>query len=116
MNSNSHHRIGALDALKGIGAIGVIMGHFGSEGINISLVEVMIGNAVRTVQLFFIISTFLCVKSIESHNPVTIRDYVFWMFNNIIRLIPLYYFSIILYGFFPSLAGWGEVQRNIDNM
>lgn len=104
---NSSNRISSLDALKGVGALCVIMGHYGFEGIKNSVVQNIIGNGVRAVQLFFIVSTFLCLKSIDTHNPKSFKDYVAWLWKNLIRIAPLWYFALLIYGLWPNIAGWG---------
>ena len=87
-----------IDGLKGIAILAVIIVHcdggklpspygdFGKIGAN-------------GVQLFFVISGFLCALSVDRYfnkHPVSVKAAWSWTVNKCIRLIPLYYLSLII--------------------
>ena len=95
-----------LDSMKGIAMLGIVLTHSGAA--LIGGIFGKLGEAgARGVQIFFIISAMLVFKSLSKAGCGTtefnIKKYYFMKF---LRLIPLYYISIVLnlllYGMQPT--------------
>ncbi len=91
-----------IDALKGIAICGIIMIHSGGAGMPSILGK--IGNIGKNgVQLFFVLSAYLSFLSFEhnvSKNGEQIKCTIKWVLKKFVRLIPLYYLSLFVYGVF----------------
>lgn len=89
-----------IDALKGVAICGVVMIHSG--GANLPSYLGKIGYIGKNgVQLFFLLSAFLVFKSYENSFVGKERKYkeqVKWVIRKFIRLIPLYYISLLICG------------------
>lgn len=88
-----------LDSLKGIAILSVVCVHNGVEGLESNISHQIISQMGSGVQLFFIISGYLAYFSLENYmkdREQTIWEAVKWVILKIIRLMPLYYLSIIL--------------------
>lgn len=97
MEDEKSLRLGWVDGAKGLAILGVVLVHVGvGEGtsqIAVNIVE----NGARGVQVFFMISAFLMMRSLErifADREITKKEYIFWMSDRVIRLIPLYYVAI----------------------
>ena len=101
---NKNERETLFDSLKGIAMLGVILTHSGAAELPGLLGQISAFGA-RGVQMFFIISAILTFHSLESleNDKKSIKN---WYFNKFLRLIPLYYISLIFYyctiGFKPN--------------
>lgn len=80
-----------VDALKGIAICGIVMIHSGGAKLPSYLGS--IGAAGKNgVQLFFLISSFLTFTSYKNGE----QKFKKWFFHRIVKLIPLYYISIVV--------------------
>lgn len=87
----------SIDALKGIGILGVLLVHYGLKTSNDLLAEIIFYGA-RGVQLMFIINAFLIFHSL-SKIELNRKNIIVWWKQKFLRLIPLYWFFTILYLF-----------------
>lgn len=87
-------RIAVLDALKGMAILGVLLGHYGTEGMKTAIISNFVENGVRTVQLFFVISVFLALTTL-TRVPLTTPPIVLggWYVGALV----LTYIFLILY-------------------
>ena len=87
-----------IDSLKGIAVCSVIMIHSGGSGLPF-IAERIINLGDRGVQCFFLISSFLAYTSLEntfqSSPSFNFHKVISWWGKKILRLIPLYYLSIL---------------------
>jgi peptidoglycan/LPS O-acetylase OafA/YrhL len=103
-NTKKYYRQTWIDALKGIAICGVIMIHSGGAGMPSILGKIgAIGQ--NGVQLFFLLSSYLAFVSFEHNvnkNGNQIRGNIKWVIKKFIRLIPLYYLSLLVCGVFQG--------------
>lgn len=87
----------AMDSMKGIAMIGVVIAH--SNMINWDGLCGQVAKAGgRGVQIFFIISAMLTFKSLEKSGCGTkVFNIKQWYYRKFLRLIPLYWIAIISY-------------------
>lgn len=96
-----------IDSLKGIAICGIIMTH--SEGGRLPSIFGNIGYIGKNgVQLFFLISALLTYMSMEhsfADGNITFRKILSWWKKKLVRLMPVYYLSLIIYA---VVLGWGS--------
>lgn len=103
-----------FDSLKGIAILGIIITHSGA--VNLPGIIGKIGAfGARGVQIFFIISAILTFKSLESFKKDN-KSIKKWYFNKFLRIIPLYYISLLFYyfivGFKPNYwSGYQPISK-----
>lgn len=85
----------SIDALKGIGILGILLVHYGL-GISNDLISGIVANGARGVQLMFIINAFLIYNSL-SKIELNRKNIIAWWKKKFLRIIPLYYFYTIIY-------------------
>lgn len=85
----------SIDALKGIGILGILLVHYGLRTSNEFILEI-VSNGARGVQLMYIINAFLIFHSL-SKIELTKNNIISWWKGKFTRLIPLYYFFTIIY-------------------
>lgn len=85
----------SIDALKGIGILGIILVHYGLCASN-ELISKIVSNGARGVQLMFVINGFLIFNSL-SKIELNRKNIKIWLKHKFLRLVPLYWFSSILY-------------------
>lgn len=100
-------RIHTIDALKGIGIMGIVLVHIGG-GVKLPGILGRIGNnGAKAVQLFFILSAYLALLSFEHYLVRTDGSYSNqkikkWYGKKLIKLLPFYwiyiFFSLLLNG------------------
>lgn len=88
-------RVNTINALKGIGILGVVLVHYGSDFSN-SIINSFISNGARGVQLLFVINGYLIFYSLDKIE-LTKRKVISWWGKKFLRLIPLYWFFTILH-------------------
>lgn len=100
MDVNTEQRKNYIDALKGWAILGTIMvhSHLWGEG---KAAQFAISGA-RMCQLFFIISAFLMFGSYDRYvekygENISLKNVAYWILKRFIRLIPLYYMSIVVH-------------------
>lgn len=99
-------RITVLDSLKGIAILGVVLVHSGATELPGFFGQISAFGA-RGVQMFLIISAMLIFNSLDSfensEKKIKLKN---WYFNRFLRLIPIYYISLIVQffinGFTPN--------------
>lgn len=96
----SSTRYGYIDALKGWGILGTIVVHTGLWGDG--RIEQLANAGARMCQLFFIISAFLLydsyTRTCQKHGgTMTVKECILWIRKRFIRLIPLWYLSILVH-------------------
>ena len=101
-----------LDSMKGIAILMVVMIHTGAA--NLPSVLGKIGAAGRTgVQIFFIVSGILTMKSYENYKLNGGGPGV-WLMRKVIRLVPLYFIAIFSYTFIcGGFSGWLGSEENV---
>ena len=111
---NKTERNTLFDSLKGIAILGIIITHSGAVNLP-GLIGKIGAFGARGVQIFFIISAILTFKSLESFkkNNKSIKK---WYFNKFLRIIPLYYISLLFYyfivGFKPNYwSGYQPISK-----
>lgn len=84
----------SIDSLKGLGILGIVLVHYGLEGIDI--LGGVVFNGARGVQLLLVINAFLIFNSL---NNITWNkeSIIAWYKRKFMRLIPLYCFFTIVY-------------------
>lgn len=87
----------SIDALKGIGILGVLLVHYGLKTSN-DLLKGIVFSGARGVQLMFIINAFLIFNSL-SKIKLSTKNIIEWWKQKFLRLIPLYWFFTIVYLF-----------------
>lgn len=99
-----------VDSLKGIAVCGVIMIHSGGSNLPSLIGNIgSIGNS--GVQLFFLLTGFLCFLSYANNKTGSGKK---WLINKLVRLIPLYYLAIIIYTIFTGGSEyWLGAERGI---
>lgn len=114
--SDTVHRNTILDILKALGTIGIVCTHTG--GYNwLPWKFSLIGIYGRyCVQLFFIISFYLGVKSCKyffSNNEMgKLLSYISWVADKFVRLAPIYYCALLIAGLTDSsLGGTGDLRN-----
>lgn len=114
-NVSFGNRMTWVDALKGIAICGVIMAHIEIEGAGIIDNIRSIGR--NGVQMFFLLSAFLAFASYEKRldeQEKSKRTYIIWIIQRIVRLVPLYYISILAAGIFlGGQSYWLGGEKNI---
>lgn len=85
----------SIDALKGIGMLGILLVHYGLRTADDFVGRVVFWGA-RGAQLMLIINAFLIFTSL-SNIDFNRKNIVMWWKKKFIRLIPLYYFFTVLY-------------------
>lgn len=91
-----------INSLKGIAILGVILVHYGCD-ISCSIIESVVANGARGVQLFFVINGYLIFKSLDKV-VLTKNNVLNWWKNKFLRIIPLYWFFTILHLIFFGLG------------
>lgn len=89
-------KVKLINSLKGIAILGVILVHYGCDNISCSVIESVVANGARGVQLFFVINGYLIFKSLDKIT-LTKNNVLKWWKNKFLRIIPLYYFFTILH-------------------
>ena len=84
----------ALDSLKGLAVIGVVKVH-ANTGVFSGFTNNFIISGGKGVQMFFIISVMLMMKSFFSASSDNNFSMIKWFSRRFIRLIPIYYFVLI---------------------
>lgn len=101
-----------IDSLKGVAILGVVMIHSGGAAMPSLLGRV--GNIGKNgVQLFFLLSAYLSFKSYARYIckvDNTKKSNVIWVANKLIRLLPMYYLALIVYGIYFSFIGENYVS------
>lgn len=83
-------RVMTINSLKGIAILGVVMVHYGSDSA-FSLLNAIVANGARGVQLLFVINGYLIFRSLDKIE-LTSRNIINWWKNKFLRIIPLYWF------------------------
>lgn len=102
-----------IDALKGIGILGIILVHYDLHSSN-DLIAGIVFNGARGVQLMFVINAFLIFNSL-SKIDLNRKNIIMWWKHKFLRLIPLYYFFTIFYLLLFGTGGvldW-DISKNI---
>lgn len=90
---------GYIDSLKGIAIIAVTAVHTGGGGIT-GILGRIAGQGSRGVQMFFLISGLLnfisAEKYFETSAGVKFSNVGRWYFKKISRLLPMYYFALLV--------------------
>lgn len=89
-----------LDALKGVSILMIILVHSDTSAFN-GIIRNLLNSGARGVQMFFIISTVLLLKSFDISKGAELFSTKKWILKKIIRFIPLYYLTIIVYLIIP---------------
>ena len=99
-----------IDGMKGIAIIGVVMIHSGG-----TILGPVGALGQYGVQIFFLISSYLCFVSMDRafKHRMDIRTVLWWILRKFIRLIPLYYLSIILYVCWGNEGIWLGCENGI---
>lgn len=129
--STKHGFLGRLEALRGIAALWVAVGHstiwlpFSAEN-NIwakSLMDVqdiqatiaraliLIANGAAAVDIFFVLSGFVLAKSLKSITP-SARNYLGYAIKPIFRIFPALLFSIVLILIYRAILSVGYTHAN----
>ncbi|SEK45988.1 Peptidoglycan/LPS O-acetylase OafA/YrhL, contains acyltransferase and SGNH-hydrolase domains [Pseudobutyrivibrio ruminis] len=93
-------RFDYIDAIKGWAILGVIMVHSGLWGTGKA--ATFAGSGASMCQMFFLVSSFLIYGSydrfVKKHNyNYKAKDVLSWELKKIVRLIPLWYLSLIVH-------------------
>ena len=99
-------RLGYIDALRGIAILGVIAVHSASiPSINGGLLRTVTDVGQYGVQLFFVVSAFTILLSLERHRYEDSHMYSKFFVRRIFRIVPVYWVGIVLY---TSVYGMGS--------
>ena len=94
-------RINWINGLKGILCLFIILTHCPVIlGMKQNSFIKIVGSGSRSVQFFFVISSFLIFLSLNNRfkdNKITIKSSLKWIIEKMIILLPLYYITLITY-------------------
>jgi peptidoglycan/LPS O-acetylase OafA/YrhL len=108
-----------IDALRGIAVLGTLLIHCSKyeKGINdfgdIFKDFFQLGNS--GVQLFFMMSAFTLYMSMSQKKGLEKNTYFNFFVRRIFRILPLFYFSVIIYFFIQNGNYWWLKYPNIDS-
>lgn len=100
-SQSNHVRLAELDALRGIAALMVVLYHFTAEAAKQDLVSIQVTWGGLGVQLFFVISGFVIVLTLNRGKSVA--DFVVSRFA---RLFPAYWLACLVAIGVASVVGW----------
>ena len=106
----ANYRLDFIDLLKGIAIIGVVLVHFnGQWECPNHYINMTSAIGARCPQLFFIVSAFLTWMSIAKRRDFSIKEF---LKKRLVKIAPLYFFSILLVGIIPQLKliNWDPVN------
>lgn len=89
-----------VDALRGIAIMGVLVVHCGQHGSNDhlpSLVQSVVMNGARGVQLFYVASAFTLFLSLAGRRTLEARPWLNFYIRRFFRIAPMYYLAICYY-------------------
>lgn len=110
-------KVTCIDSLKGIAILGVIYNHCGG-----ALCPSFLGDIGRIgangVQLFFVISAMLAYSSLDFYfdnhrKKITIKLIMGWWKKKFLRLIPLYYLSLVISALMGGNAYWLGCEEKV---
>ncbi len=86
-----------IHSFKGIAILGIILIHFGCHDIDNKVFFLFTYCGAKGVQIFLLISSYLVFLSLNKNNIQTIRQAFNWILRKFLRLMPLYYFALIIH-------------------
>ena len=106
-----HSRDNTVDLLKGLAMLGVLWLHIPTKADN-HIITKMGSLGKFGVPLFFLISAILLFYSYDKIQDKSRSSSFRWLLRHFIRLIPLYYLSLIMYASKGGCVYWsGEAQK-----
>jgi peptidoglycan/LPS O-acetylase OafA/YrhL len=108
-NGSAKARLGYLDVLKGIAILGVVMVHFVKAPNHI--VSMIANCGCFCPQMFFIITAFLLVRSAHKYDFRSRKDIIRFYKAKVVRILPLYFFAIILFAIINSASLWSVLTH-----
>ncbi|AVJ78553.1 acyltransferase family protein [Enterobacter hormaechei] len=100
MNSIKNEKLYGIEALRGIAALVVAIGHnrgmFGQIELG-SLMDRLTANAIFGVEIFFIISGFIISYSTRNINSPSLRNTASFLVKRIFRIYPVYFVILAVY-------------------
>lgn len=106
----ANSRLDFIDLLKGLAIIGVVLVHFnGQWKCPNHYINTASAIGARCPQLFFIVSAFLTWMSIDKRQPFSVKGF---LKKRVVKIAPLYFFSILLVGIIPQLKliNWDPIN------
>lgn len=100
MNSIKNEKLYGIEALRGIAALVVAIGHnrgmFGQIELG-SFMDRLTANAIFGVEIFFIISGFIISYSTRNINSPSLRNTASFLVKRIFRIYPVYFVILAVY-------------------
>jgi peptidoglycan/LPS O-acetylase OafA/YrhL len=103
-----------IDAIRGLAIFMVIVLHTGQYGtpIGSSLINQILSNGARGVQLFFVASAFTLFLSYNNRKQEPNENLNFFI-RRFFRIAPMYYLGILFFSFVTDNATTGSILSNI---
>ena len=95
MKKMTKDKVMLINSLKGIAILGVVLVHYGCNS-SYSIINSIVANGARGVQLFFVINGYLIFNSLDKFD-LTLNNIINWWKNKFLRIIPLYWFFTIVH-------------------
>lgn len=119
-----NEKLGYIDALRGFAVLAVLMVHCAGYGTNdySALVQSILGNGGRGVQLFFIVSAFTLFLSLNNRSKQESKVYSNFFIRRFFRIAPMFYLAIayniierlyvgyLLTSHYPDISVWSVVS------
>lgn len=118
------NKLGYIDALRGFAVLAVLMVHCVGYGTNNypDIVQSIVGNGGRGVQLFFIVSAFTLFLSLDNRSKQENHVYSNFFIRRFFRIAPMFYISIaynvierlyvgyLLTDYHPDVTTWSVIS------